>query len=64
LEGSVPSDISSRKSRAAMDALGVPKAQAEADFYKSFLGKASPFGAAGATGLKNLMELFRGITGK
>lgn len=64
LQGTVPSDIASRKARAALDALNVPKAQAEADFYKNFLGKASPFGAAGATSLKNLIEIFKGITGK
>ena len=64
LRGTVPSDISTSKSAAALKALELPKAQAEADFYKNFLGKASPFGAAGATGLKNLMELFKGITGK
>lgn len=61
---SMPSDVSVAQSNALLKQAEIPKAKAEADFYQSFLGKGAPFGAAGAKGLMNLMQIFKMITGK
>lgn len=64
LKGTLPSDIASAQSSAALKAAEIPKANAEAQFYKTFLGESAPFGAAGAKGVMNLMQIIKMITGK